>query len=258
MLEAQQLGLAAISYDPPEVLRTFAERRGIRFPLLSDPESKLIRAFQVLNESVPAGNMAFGVPHPVTFFVDRNGVIVSKTGEADYKERSTVSNLLIERFDARTGAAETRLATKHLTVRATASNGLVRAGERIRLLLDIELKPRMHVYAPQVQGYIPIAWKLTESPAWRMHPVTFPEAKILHLKAIGEKVPVYERRFTLQREVTLGQTGPLTAAASNGELTIAGELLYQACDDRVCYLPQTLPITWKMKLEAADRIRAKK
>jgi hypothetical protein len=39
---------------PP--LRDFADRRHITFPMLSDAESKIIRALGILNETVPPGN----------------------------------------------------------------------------------------------------------------------------------------------------------------------------------------------------------
>ncbi len=35
-LQAQGLGLAVITYDSTETLRTFSEARGIKFPMLSD------------------------------------------------------------------------------------------------------------------------------------------------------------------------------------------------------------------------------
>ncbi|MGP8207917.1 MAG: redoxin domain-containing protein, partial [Acidimicrobiales bacterium] len=47
--ESQGLKLAAISYDSVEILKHFADRRKIDFPLLSDPDSKAIQAYQVLN-----------------------------------------------------------------------------------------------------------------------------------------------------------------------------------------------------------------
>ena len=48
------LGVAAISYDSPDILKSFATRRGITFPLLSDEGSKVIRSFGILNAEVPA------------------------------------------------------------------------------------------------------------------------------------------------------------------------------------------------------------
>ncbi len=46
--EFQALGAAVvgISADPPEVQRRFAEKLGVPFPLLSDPEAGVIRAYQ--------------------------------------------------------------------------------------------------------------------------------------------------------------------------------------------------------------------
>ena len=31
-------------------------------------------------------------------------------------------------------------------------------------------------------------------------------------------------------------------------LTIKGTLRYQACDDKVCYLPQSIPLSWTVGL----------
>jgi hypothetical protein len=40
-------------------------------------------------------------------------------------------------------------------------------------------------------------------------------------------------------------------------MTIAGTLQYQACDDKVCFTPQSVPLTWTLGLRALDRERAK-
>ncbi len=52
------LGLAAVSYDSVAVLKNFSDRRGITYPLLSDADSKVIRAYGLLNESVDKGTPA--------------------------------------------------------------------------------------------------------------------------------------------------------------------------------------------------------
>ena len=48
-LENSGISIAAISYDSEEVLADFANRRGITFPLLSDDDSSVIRAFGIYN-----------------------------------------------------------------------------------------------------------------------------------------------------------------------------------------------------------------
>ena len=54
-LDAIRLGLAAISHDLVAVLKNFADPQHITFPLLADPESKIIRAVDILNETVAPG-----------------------------------------------------------------------------------------------------------------------------------------------------------------------------------------------------------
>ena len=44
---------------------------------------------------------------------------------------------------------------------------------------------------------------------------------------------------------------PLTVA----ELVIEGTLRYQVCDDKLCYLPEEVPLEWRFQLEPHDRTR---
>ena len=115
----------------------------------------------------------------------------------------------------------------------------------------------MHVYAPGVQeGYRPIEWNLKDGPIVPSA-TAFPEAKILYLEAIQEKVPVYLDKLRLVREITIGKDDALKKVVSaTGEFTIEGDLKYQACDDRVCYIPATIPLKWTFLLESHDRQRA--
>jgi peroxiredoxin len=54
--QKQGIGLAGISYDSVEILKYFADRRKIDFPLLSDPDSQIIRKYQVLNAEAVGPN----------------------------------------------------------------------------------------------------------------------------------------------------------------------------------------------------------
>ena len=53
---------------------------------------------------------------------------------------------------------------------------------------------------------------------------------------------------------------PQGAAALKDQtaLTIQGTLSYQACDDTVCFTPQTVPLTWTIALRQLDRERIAK
>jgi Disulphide bond corrector protein DsbC/AhpC/TSA family len=247
--------VAAVSYDSVAVLHNFAERRGIHFPLLSDPDSKVIRELGILNESIPKDNPFFGVPYPGTFVLNEQGVITGKYFEDDFRERYTSAEILTSQFGEGRGP-RTEVQGKQLKLEAGSSNLEVAAGQRVSLTLEIEMKPNMHVYAPSVEGYIPIDWKMKESPAAAAHEVSYPASEKLHLAAIDETVPVYQGHFRLTRDITIAQDAKLRPALdSSGKFTVEGTLRYQACDDRVCYVPQELPLKWTFQYAEFDRVR---
>lgn len=93
-LAARGYGLAALSYDSPEVLAQFAARRDIAYPLLSDPQSATIDAYGIRDPQYPAGHMAHGVPQPAIFVISRAGVIRAKLAEEGYKSRPPTSVVL--------------------------------------------------------------------------------------------------------------------------------------------------------------------
>jgi peroxiredoxin Q/BCP len=91
-IEAAGVQVVAVSYDPVKALAAFAERRRITFPLLSDPGSKTIEAYGLLNQE--AKGRAKGVPHPATLLVDRTGVVRARLGREGYRQRHTLDELL--------------------------------------------------------------------------------------------------------------------------------------------------------------------
>jgi peroxiredoxin len=75
------------------VLRKFAERRKITFPLLSDPGSKTIRAYGLLNKEAKGGR-AEGIPYPGTILIDKDGIIRAKLFEDGYRVRHSTDELI--------------------------------------------------------------------------------------------------------------------------------------------------------------------
>jgi cytochrome c biogenesis DsbD-like protein/AhpC/TSA family protein len=224
--------VAAVSYDSIAILHNFAERRGIHFPLLSDPDSRVIRELGILNETLPKDTPFFGVPYPGSFVLNAQAVITAKYFEDDYRERDTSADVLMRQFGVTPEAAGNEVVGKQLKLEAHASNVVVAAGQHVSLTLDIEMKPNMHVYAPGVEGYIPIDWKMKSSDAVDTHEVSYPPSEKLHLAAIDETVPVYRDHFRLTREITIGQDAKLRPLLdSSGKFTLEGTLRYQACDD---------------------------
>ena len=86
--------LYAISIDPPDVSKTFAEKiasdgkGAVGFPLLSDPEHKIIDAYG-LRDPAYEGQKVYGIPHPAVYVIDKSGKVIWAKIESNYKERPT-------------------------------------------------------------------------------------------------------------------------------------------------------------------------
>jgi len=91
-IEATGGQIVALSYDSTAILKRFAAKSAITYPLLSDAGSKTIDAFDIRNKEAP--ERWNGIPYPGTFIVRTNGVIRSKRCLEGYKERHAVDALV--------------------------------------------------------------------------------------------------------------------------------------------------------------------
>jgi hypothetical protein len=103
-------------YDSVGALKSFADRQRITYPLLSDPDSKIIRAFKILNETTKQGTPTYGIPYPGVYVVDAQGRVVSKYFEDDYKDRVSTADILARQFGAPVDVARGAAETKHLQI----------------------------------------------------------------------------------------------------------------------------------------------
>jgi peroxiredoxin Q/BCP len=71
--EARGIRLVGISVDPPEINRRQSQKRGYTFPLLSDPNAKVIRRYDVLHPG--AGPKGVDIARPAEFLLDSNGIV---------------------------------------------------------------------------------------------------------------------------------------------------------------------------------------
>jgi DsbC/DsbD-like thiol-disulfide interchange protein len=142
------------------------------------------------------------------------------------------------------GAPVTKV-TKQLDLTLSASTESIAAGQRVSLVLDLSLHPKMHVYAPGVEHYMPISWEIAPSDAAKAQAVSWPKSNKLRLEAIDETVPVYTDEFRVARDIVFAPDAKLKMLVDDkGEVTIHGTLKYQACDDRMCYIPVSVPLDW--------------
>jgi peroxiredoxin len=71
--DARGINVVAISVDPPDVNKRQSQKLGYTFPLLSDPNAKVIRRYDVLHPG--AGPRGADIARPAEFLLDSDGIV---------------------------------------------------------------------------------------------------------------------------------------------------------------------------------------
>ena len=143
-----------------------------------------------------------------------------------------------------------KLDTPHLTATTSVRHARIIPGGRTSLFIEIAPRPKMHVYAPQQDTYVPVSLTLTKSPAFRADVPTFPKPEKYFFAPLKETQLVYSEPFKIAVNVTIAASTALRHIGIDPATTIKidGTLRYQACDDAICYLPESRPVSWTIQL----------
>jgi hypothetical protein len=129
----------------------------------------------------------------------------------------------------------------HATVVAQPGSVEVDPGAKVTLFVDVTPNPNIHVYAPGSKDFIPITVKLEPQANLKVGKVIYPRSEMMTF--VDEKVPVFQKPFRLTQEMTFsGRLEPGTTVPVNGTVS------FQACDDKVCFPPETTHVTWSLKI----------
>jgi len=108
------------------------------------------------------------------------------------------------------------------------------------LVLSVQPHPGMHVYAPGAKGYNVVSLTFPSMPGVTVTAPRFPKPEDYYFAPTKEHVPVYQQTFDIAASATVSANTP----------TVAGVMTYQACDDRLCYTPQSLPVSFNLSAGA--------
>lgn len=214
-----------------------------------DPD--VLADFELLVSVTSPSERFVGIAHPGTFMLDPDGVVESRFFEDSYQERNTASNIMLKLDAGGTAVEGTEISTNYLEILTYPSDAVVAPGERFSLAIEIVPQANMHLYAPgaELLNYRVITLRIDPQPFVRIYPVEYPESEIYYFEPLDERVPVYQRPFSLLQEVLpLSSREAQAAFREMDKLTITGTLDYQACDDRICYNPVSLPLSWTVAI----------
>jgi Disulphide bond corrector protein DsbC/AhpC/TSA family len=224
--------------------------------MLADPESKTIQAYGVLNQE--ATGMQKGFARPGYFFIDTQGVIRERFFEAKYRERLTGNSIISKLFPELSQEVKETVEAPHLQLALEQSDPVGVPGTRVTLVAEVRLPQDVHLYAPGVQGYKPVALVIEPIPQLEFKPAVYPPSKTLYLPAINERVPVFDGTFHISQDVKVNSGSEFWGSlGKDGKIfTITAKLEYQACDKTTCYVPTSVPVQWQLQVFPLDRTRA--
>jgi hypothetical protein len=237
---AAGINVFSLSYDEQDALADFRDAYDITYGLLSDPESKVIRQFGILNTLISEDDHPwFGIPFPGTYVVNSEGLISHKFFENNLQLRVGPEMLLRaaqgEMFEHSNTDREPPAET---TWHVYLDGDRLAASVLNDLVARIEVPGGRHLYAdPAPAGNVPVALILDEDPQIVTRDVVKPESESLTLGGTGEVIRVYEGAVELRLPVTVNADLGVAETEAR-EITLAGELQWQSCDDQVCDLPR--------------------
>jgi thiol:disulfide interchange protein len=121
---------------------------------------------------------------------------------------------------------------------------LVEAGSEFRAALRVELPETMHVNAnqPRDPSLIPVVLTVDPPEGVSVLELVYPATSELQQIGVLEPLLVYDHEFLIGVQLKVSRDLPL------GELTVPARLRYQACDDRICYIPDTVVTEWTLSI----------
>ena len=279
------LGLAAISYDSSAVLSEFSKRKSITFPLLSDHESQVIRAYGLADRRYRKGMEldvdkeqvyfnsvgrvpVFGLSYPGVFVLARDGRVKWRFVSEGPELRLTGAAILEEAVGGIADQSRTSVSSRNIGVAATATNTSVGLGTRIRIAVELKVPKGFHVYSPEVGSeYKGVSWQMDPTDCLEIGEPVYPTPERKLMKSTGENLPVYEGTLRISREIVVK---PAIRASDPSifklfcercldpasRIKASGVLKFQACDERQCYPPQTVRPQWTFLFVPPDRQRS--
>ena len=242
--------LYALSYDEPDALADYAAAHDTTFTLLSDPDSEVIRSFGILNTLIPPDDHPwYGLPFPGSYVVDADGIIVAKFFEHNFAARSGPEQLLAAALglefevpapgdgqDAGRVSAEVRIDGDRLPMGVTR-----------QIVATFRVPDGQHLYSePVPDGLVAAAIELDDDDGILSYEPVTPPTEPLTLSGSGQTLQVYQGDVVLRLPVA--QNARHMQKDDQGRfVTISGRVRWQACDDVECFLPESMPFSFRVE-----------
>lgn len=126
-----------------------------------------------------------------------------------------------------------------------ASPATITPGKPAEVELKFRVKEGFHVNSnkPKSELLIPTALKLEPATNLAAEDISYPPGKDISFPFDpSEKLNVYSDDFTVKAKLSA------TKASHPGNVTVHGQLRYQACSDNACFPPKNIPVQFDVQV----------
>ncbi len=132
-------------------------------------------------------------------------------------------------------------AVQFVDVSSGVNAPVVTRGGTVTLWVDVTPRSNIHVYAAGAAGFSAVRLVMTPRSGVRFGKPVYPPSELASTVGISRPVPMYRKAFRLAQAITVERS------AKVGEtITLGGAVNYQACDERLCYPPASMPVFWSV------------
>ena len=112
------------------------------------------------------------------------------------------------------------------------------AGGKYPILFRLQIQKPWYIHGPHEEEFIfPTELSFSNTSNLKLKKITFPDPENVKFPYREEPVEVYSGSILVQATIVVGKKTP------EGKAVIKGKLAYQACTDKVCEPPDSLPIS---------------
>jgi thiol:disulfide interchange protein DsbD len=133
-----------------------------------------------------------------------------------------------------------------------ASHEHIRPGDTFQLAIVANIKKGLHINGHQTSddGLVPTVVSFDKRDDIDLAPVSYPQPDLQSFSFSDDKLPVYHGR------IVMIVSGKLAKDIAVGPTNISGHFSYQACDDKSCFMPQS--INFQIPLRIVEATEAPK
>lgn len=238
------MALYAVSYDEVEGLADYVNSHDITFPLLSDPDSEIIKRFEILNTEIDEDDHPwYGVPFPGVYVMDASGTIIDKMFESSFWFRPSATQILRSALGEQMVKVERSPApgpVESVDFDVVFDGDSLPAGVLRDLVVRFAIPEEQHLYSePVPEGMVATSVEIDPLPSGIVKPPIYPPTTTHVLSGSGESLQIFEGDVQIRVPITHLSNGLDKSDDGSLVLRVEGTVRWQACDDEACHLPRT-------------------